>query len=348
MAGLFDYEFQLEKINKHQPPLQKLNKIIDWEMFRETIEEAFVKEDRKSNAGRKPYDKLLMFKILILQRYYNLSDEQTEFQIKDRLSFLDFLKLQIGDDVPDEKTIWLFKEQLKEKNLSKKLFELFTSKLISNGIVAKEGTIVDASFVNVPKQRNTRDENSDIKKGAIPLEFGKRDKNGNQPKLVQKDCDARWTKKNGQKEYGYKDHVASDQKTKLITNYEVTPASIHDSQVIKDLIDEDDNTLYADSAYKSEETEQYLKSKNVKSKVIKRAYRNKPLTNTEHKENYKHSKTRVRVEHIFGTLTSQMNNALNLTSIGIDRIKSIIGLVNLTYNLVRYEQLVRLKNVKIV
>ncbi|MGK0256236.1 MAG: IS5 family transposase [Arcobacteraceae bacterium] len=88
--------------------------------------------------------------------------------------------------------------------------------------------------------------------------------------------------------------------------------------------------------------------KNVKSKVIKRAYRNKPLTNAEHKENYKHSKTRVRVEHIFGTLTSQMNNALNLTSVGINRIKSTIGLMNLTYNLVRYEQLIRLKKVKIV
>jgi IS5 family transposase len=343
MAGLFDYEFQLEKINKHQPPLQKLNKIIDWEMFRETIETALEKEDRKSNAGRKPYDKLLMFKILILQRYYNLSDEQTEFQIKDRLSFLDFLGLQIGDDVPDEKTIWLFKEQLKEKDLSKKLFELFTSKLISNGIVAKEGTIVDASFVNVPKQRNTRDENKQIKEDKMPQSF-----EDNPNKKAQKDCDARWTTKGGQREYGYKDHVASDQKTKIITKYEVTPASTHDSQVVKDLIDEDDNTLYADSAYKSEETEQYLESKNVKSKVIKRAYRNKPLTNAQHKENYKHSKTRVRVEHIFGTLTSQMHNALNLLSIGIDRIKSTIGLTNLTYNLVRYEQMVRLQKVKLI
>ncbi len=343
MAGLFDYEFQLEKINKHQPPLQKLNKTIDWEMFRETIEEAFVKEDRKSNAGRKPYDKLLMFKILILQRYYNLSDEQTEFQIKDRFSFLQFLGLQIGDNVPDEKTIWLFKEQLKEKGLSKKLFELFTAKLISNGIVAKEGTIVDASFVNVPKQRNTRDENRQIKENEVPQSF-----ENNPHKKAQKDCDARWTTKGGQREYGYKDHIASDQKTKIITKYEVTPASTHDSQVIKELIDENDKVAHADSAYKSEETEQYLKEKNVKSKIIKRAYRNKPLTNTEHKENYKHSKTRVRVEHIFGTLTSQMNNALNLTSIGINRIKSSIGLMNLTYNLVRYEQLVRLKKVKIV
>jgi IS5 family transposase len=343
MAGLFDYEFQLEKINEHQPPLQKLNKIIDWEMFRETIETALEKEDRKSNAGRKPYDKLLMFKILILQRYYNLSDEQTEFQIKDRLSFLDFLGLQIGDNVPDEKTIWLFKEQLKEKNLSKKLFELFTTKLISNGIVAKEGTIVDASFVNVPKQRNSKEENKQIKNDEIPKSF-----EDNPSKKAQKDCDARWTTKGGQREYGYKDHIASDQKTKLITKYEVTPASTHDSQVIKDLIDEDDKVAHADSAYKSQETEEYLKEINVKSKIIKRAYRNKPLSNAEHKENYKHSKTRVRVEHIFGTLTSQMNNALNLTSIGIKRIKSTIGLMNLTYNLVRYEQMVRLNKVKLI
>jgi IS5 family transposase len=304
MAGLFDYEFQLERINKHQPPLQKLDKIIDWDMFREPIEKALQKENRKSNAGRKSYDKLLMFKILILQRYYNLSDEQTEFQIKDRLSFLQFLGLQIGDNVPDEKTIWLFKEKLKDKDLSKKLFELFTSKLITNGVIAKEGTMVDASFVSVPKQRNKKSDNDIIKKDEIPQSF-----KDNPSKLSQKDCDARWT---------------------------------------KDLVDENDNIFYADSAYKSKEIEEYLKEKNVKSKVIKRAYRNKPLTNAEHKENYKHSKTRVRVEHIFGTLTSQMNNALNLTSVGINRIKSTIGLMNLTYNLVRYEQLVRLKKVKIV
>lgn len=343
MAGLFDYEFQLEKINKHQPPLQKLSKVIDWEMFRDEIEKALIKDNRKSNAGRKPYDKILMFKILILQRYYNLSDEQTEFQIKDRLSFLDFLGLQIGDDVPDEKTIWLFKEQLKKNNLSKKLFNLFTSKLISNNIVAHEGTIIDASFVNVPKQRNKKDENKQIKENEIPQSF-----KDNPNKLAQKDCDARWTKKNGQSEYGYKDHVACDQKTKIITKYEVTPASTHDSQLIKQLIDEKDKVLYADSAYKSKEIEEYLKQKKVKSKIIKRAYKNKPLTNTDHKQNYKHSRSRVRVEHIFGALTSQMNNALNLTSIGIQRIKSKVGLMNLTYNLVRYEQLVRLKKVKIM
>ena len=340
--GLFDYEFQLDKIKAHQPPLQKLNTIIDWEMFREPIEVALYVEP-KSNAGAKPYDRLMMFKILILQRYYNLSDNQTEFQIKDRLSFMDFLGLQIGDRVPDEKTIWLFKETIKEKGLADKLFDTFTKILIQNGIVAKEGSIVDASFVTVPKQRNKKEENKQIKNNEIPESFKE------QPnKKAQKDCDARWTKKNNQSVYGYKDHINSDQKTKLITKYTVTSASTHDSQAVKDIIDQSDSIMYADSAYKSEEIDTYLKKSKVKPKVIKRKYRNTPLDKADHKTNYKHSKTRVRVEHIFGTLTSQMHNALHLKAIGLERITSLIGLVNLTYNLVRYEQLVRLQKVKVI
>ncbi len=136
MPGLFDYEDQLKKINAHQPPLNKLDKVIDWEMFCKPIEEALYVEP-KAPGGRPPFNRVMIFKILILQRYYNLSDEQTEFQIKDRLSFMQFLGLQIGDNVPDEKTIWLFKEQLKEKNLSQELFDLFTGQLLGQGIVAK-------------------------------------------------------------------------------------------------------------------------------------------------------------------------------------------------------------------
>ena len=340
--GLFDYEFQLEKIKAHQPPLQRLNAMIDWEMFRAPIETALYKEP-KSNAGAKGYDKVLMFKILILQRYYNLSDAQTEFQIKDRLSFMDFLGLRMGDKIPDEKTIWLFKDALSKVDLAQTLFDTFTQKMMDNGIIAKEGSIVDASFVTVPKQRNTREENKQIKAGETPKSFKE-----NPHKMVQKDCDARWTKKNNQTEYGYKDHINSDQKTKLITKYTVTPASVHDSQALEDLIDESDRILYADSAYKSEEIEAYLKEKHVKEKIIKRKYRNTPLKTADHKTNYKYSQTRVRVEHIFGTLTSQMYHALHLKAIGLTRISSLVGLMNLTYNLVRYEQLVRLQKVKVI
>ncbi len=347
MPGLFAYEEQLEKINAHQPPLNKLDQVINWEMFRAPIEEALHKEP-KAPGGRPPYDRLMMFKILILQKYYNLSDEQTEFQIKDRLSFMQFLGLQIGDRVPDEKTIWLFKEQLKEHKLTQTLFDLFTQTLITHGIVAKEGSIVDASFVDVPRQRNTREENADIKQGAIPLSFAKKDNQGRYSKLSQKDTDARWTTKGHERHYGYKDHINADESTKLIVKFTVTSAASHDSTQIKELITKEDKRLHADSAYRSQEIEAYLQAQECKSHIHEKGYRGNPLTNRQKESNTIKSKIRARVEHIFGFMTNSMHNALSMRCIGKERIASQIGLLNLTYNLFRYEQLVRLKNVKMI
>lgn len=338
--GLFDYEYQLELINKHQPPLAKLNAVINWEIFRQPIEEAFAIEP-KAPGGRPPFDRLMMFKILILQRYYNLSDEQTEFQIKGRLSFMQFLGLQIGDSVPDEKTVWLFKEKLKEKNLSKQLFELFTQTLISNGIVAKEGSIVDASFVNVPRQRNSREENETIKQGNIPESFEE-----NPSMKSQKDCDARWMTKNKERHYGCKNHVNADAQTKLITKFTTSVASVHDSQAIEEIVDQTDKRLFADSAYTGKTIAGYLNFKNVKNFIHEKGYRNTPLTVEQETHNTLKSKIRSRVEHIFGFMTNSMNNGLSLRAIGKHRIDSLIGLLNLTYNLFRYEQLVRLQRVK--
>ena len=346
MVGLFDLEFHEKKIKEYQPPLAKLDKVIDWEIFRNPIEEALYVEP-KGAGGRPPFDKLMMFKILILQKYYNLSDEQTEFQINDRTSFKQFLGLKVGDTIPDEKTIWHFKEQLTNKNLSEQLFELFTILLMDKGIIAKEGSIVDATFVDVPRQRNTKEDNADIKKGATPLEFGKNDKNGNRSKLMQKDTDARWISKAGERHYGYKDHINADEKTKLITKYSVTIASSHDSTQIENIVDKTDNKLHADSAYRSKEIEKYLKEKKCESFVHEKGYRDHPLTKEQKESNNKKSKIRSRVEHIFGFMTNSMNNALYMRSIGIKRIKESIGLLNLTYNLFRFEQLIRLKIVKI-
>lgn len=346
MAGLFDLEFHEKKIKEYQPPLAKLDKVIDWEMFRKSIEEALYVEP-KGAGGRPPFDKLMMFKILILQKYYNLSDEQTEFQINDRTSFKQFLGLKIGDTIPDEKTIWNFKEQLANKNLSEQLFVLFTKQLMSKGIIAKEGSIVDASFVDVPRQRNSKEDNTDIKKGAVPLEFGKKDKNGKRSKLMQKDTDARWMSKSGERHFGFKDHINADEKTKLITKYSVTSSAPHDSTEIENIIDETDNRLHADSAYRSKEIEEYLKTIECESFVHEKGYRGNPLTDLQKESNNKKSKIRARVEHIFGFMTNSMNNALYMRSIGMKRIKESIGLLNLTYNLFRLEQLIRLKKVKI-
>jgi len=340
MRGLFDYEYQLESINQHQPPLQKLDKVIDWELFRAPIEEAF-RIEPKGPGGRPPFDRLMMFKIMVLQRYYNLSDEQTEFQIKDRLSFMQFLGLQIGDKVPDEKTLWAFKEQLKEKELSRQLFDHFAQVLSGNGIVAKEGSIVDASFVNVPRQRNSREENARIKKGEIPESF-----EANADKKAQKDCDARWTLKNSERHYGYKNHVNADMKTKLITKFTTSSANVHDSQKFEELIDEEDNTVYADSAYASKTIKAHLDHCGSKNHIHEKGCRNKPLELQQQLTNKMKSKIRARVEHIFGYMTNSMNNGLNLRAIGKKRIDSLTALLNLTYNLFRYEQLVRLQKVK--
>jgi len=310
-------------------------------MFRAPIELAFAIEP-KAPGGRPPFDRLMMFKILILQRYYNLGDEQTEFQIKDRMSFQQFLGLQIGDAVPDEKTIWLFKENLKTKKLSKPLFELFTKTLANNGVIAREGSIVDASFVNVPKQRNSKEDNDTIKEGETPESF-----KDNPAKLAQKDCDARWTSKNKETHYGYKNHVNVDMKTKLITKFTTSSASVHDSQATEELLGEDDQVAYADSAYRSEKIETYLSSVQCKSHIHEKGYRNKALDIDQQLTNKMKSKIRVRVEHVFGSMTNSMNNGLNLKAIGKQRIDSLIGLLNLTYNLFRYEQIVRLQKVKV-
>ncbi|RLA75178.1 MAG: hypothetical protein DRG11_02400 [Epsilonproteobacteria bacterium] len=140
MAGLFDLEYHERKIKQYQPPLSKLDKVINLYIFKNTLEIGLATNKDKAVGGRPPFDKLMMFKILILQRYYNLIDQQTEFQINDRTSFKQFLNLKLGDTIPDEKTIWHFKEQLKIKGLALKLFTLFANRLIVNSIVAKEGT----------------------------------------------------------------------------------------------------------------------------------------------------------------------------------------------------------------
>ena len=113
-------------------------------------------KQRKSNAGRKPHDVTLMFKMLVLQALYNLSDDQTEFQVRDRLSFQRFLGLSPEDTVPDAKTLWLFREQLARHGLIDKLFRRFDEQLWASGLTPKGGQIIDASLVSVPKNRNTR------------------------------------------------------------------------------------------------------------------------------------------------------------------------------------------------
>jgi transposase, IS5 family len=340
--GFFDEQFRLEKLTEQKDPLVKLLQGINWEQFRRILTNAFEKEE-KGIGGRLPFDYVMMFKILVLQRYYNLSDEQMQYQILDRLSFMRFLGLTLSDRVPDEKTIWLFRENLVTANLVDKLFDKFLGSLEKANLVGKKGRMVDASFVEVPRQRNSRDENEQIKEGTLPEDWEE-----NPNKLSQKDLDARWTKKNNQVFYGYKDHVKVDEKSKLILGYEVTDASVHDSQALKDLLTKKDKgqPLFADSAYTGEQQETVIEKAGMINQVHEKGYKNKPLTKRQIKSNRRKSKFRARVEHVFGFMENSMKGMF-IKSIGKIRASGIIGLMNLTYNLLRSLQVRTLRGIRV-
>src|ERR1700716_2189363 len=232
--GFFDLERRLAAISSKGDPLEAIKKIVRWEDFRADIEAMTETEpeERKSNAGRKPYDALLKFKIVVLQSLHNLSDEQTEYLIRDRFSFMRFLDLEIEDPVPDATTIWLFREALMEGGLIDKLFARFGQHLEAAGYIARGGQIIDATIVSVPKQRNTKEENEAIKAGKTPEGWEQRP-----AKNAQKDKDARWTKKNDASFYGYKNHVGVDKAHKLIRKWDATDAAVHDSQKLDEVLD---------------------------------------------------------------------------------------------------------------
>jgi IS5 family transposase len=216
-----------------------------------------------------------MFKIIMLQQWYRISDDMAEYVINDRLSFQRFLGLCLSSKVPDSKTIWAFKEQLEKSGADLRLFELFERQMEAQGIITREGSIIDASFVDVPRQRNSRKENAEIKEGEVPEEWVKRRKY----KLSQKDTDAAWAKKNEELHYGYKNHIKADKDSKMIVSFTVTPANTHDSQVFEDLLDSKDKTVNADSAYTGEEIHESIEESypNIELRVNDKGYKNNPL-----------------------------------------------------------------------
>ena len=216
--GFFDADKRLEALSAKGDPLEAIDRLVPWESFRAEIEAVMLTPDelKKSSAGRKPVDAILMFRMLVLQALNNLSDEQVEYQVRDRLSFSRFLGLAIEDSIPDATTLWLFREKLAKSGLIKKLFERFDQHLAAKGYIARGGQIIDASIVPVPTQRNSRDENDQLRAGRTPAGWKQKP-----AKLRQKDRDARWTKKHGRSFFGYKNHVNADAKHKLIRNYAV-------------------------------------------------------------------------------------------------------------------------------
>jgi IS5 family transposase len=325
---------RLKRLSEMGDPLEKVASAMEFEIFRPILNEIFSKQTyNNGKGGRKPWDYVLMFKILLLQDWHKIADDRTEYLINDRLSYQRFLGLSLGDKVPDAKTIWLFREELTKSGRLKELFDLFENQIEEQGIITRRGSIIDAAFAQAPRQRNTRDENEKIKDGKTPEEWERPEQKA---KRRQKDTDARWTKKNGITYYGYKNHIKADRDSKMIVDYAVTDASVHDSQMAAELIDKKDKCVHMDSAYYGEPIEESIreKSKSVRLSVQQKGYRGRPLTKRQKASNRRRSKIRCRVEHVFGHMHSSMGG-LNVRCIGKARASARIGLKNLAYNISR-------------
>jgi len=341
--GFFDLDDRYAALSEIGDPLERLAAVIDFEPFRYRLEKALKRSDG-SKGGRPAYDCVMMFKILVLQALYGLSDDQAEFMIGDRLSFMRFLGLGFEDRVPDAKTIWLFRELLVDAKAIDKLFALFDRRLEEKGYLAMGGQIIDATIVEAPKQRLSEDEKRNIKEGKVPEEW-----KGNPHKLAQKDMDARWTLKRGRKPdpakhnaveiaipvFGYKNHLGSDVTHGFIRTWTITDAARHDGRQLRALLHKANTAsgVWADTAYRSQRNEAIIVKNGLYSKVHHRRAPGKPLNAVQSRANAVRSKVRSRIEHIFAHQKQRMG--LFVRTIGIARATMKIGMANLVYNMQR-------------
>ena len=153
--GFFDLSRRYEELDAKNDPLVPIATLVAWESFRPKLKAALIKgelrkhdAERRSSAGRKPWDEVVIFKALVLQALYNLSDDQAEYQLRDRYSFGRFLGLGLEDAVPDAKTLWLYRETLAKAGVVEELFDLFDGFLKDKGYLAMGGQIIDATIVS--------------------------------------------------------------------------------------------------------------------------------------------------------------------------------------------------------
>ena len=348
-SGFFDIDERLKELSAKGDDLERLNAIVDFEIFRPHLARAVPRSDG-SKGGRPAFDHVLMFKVLILQAAHGLSDERAEYLIKDRLSFMRFLGLDLADAVPDANTIWTFRETLTRARIDGKpaievLFKAYEAELSKAGFLAMGGQIIDASIVAAPKQRNSDGEKRDIKEGRIPEAW--KDKPA---KLAQKDRNARWTVKWSKAKpaddgaqrvdlavpaFGYKNHIGIDRRHGLIRTWVATDAARHDGAQLANLISRANtgSEVWADTAYRSQANEKCLASNHLVSRIHRKKPKGKPMPVNVARANAAKSKVRAAVEHIFARQKGPMG--LFVRTIGIARATVKIGLANIAYNMKR-------------
>ncbi len=344
-AGLFGLSDHLKRLSAHGDPLEELSRLIDFEGFRPTLVAALAYGDG-AKGGRPPYDPVAMLKVLILAAQNNVSDARMEYLIRDRLSWLRFLGFDLGAATPDANTIRLFREKLTEVGALDALFTDFDRQLKERGYLAMGGQIVDATLVAAPKQRNTEPEKAAIKEGKTAAEIWP-----DEPaRAAQKDTDARWTLKfakgrpaaDGKPQidiaipsFGYKSSIAICRAFGFIRKGKITDGARFDGRMLRDVVTSDNTAsdVWADTAYRSQANEKWLKAQGRVSRIHRKKPRGKQMPDHVRRGNAAKSKVRARVEHVFAQQKAKMG--LFIRTIGIKRAEAKITLANLAYNMNR-------------
>ena len=341
--GFFDEGERLKALSALGDPLERLAKVVDFELFRPELDAALVRSDR-AKGGRPPYDAVLMFKILVLQTLYTLSDDQTEYQLRDRLSFMRFCSLDLADRVPDAKTIWLFREQLTRAGALQTLFARFDAALSAKGYLAMGGQIVDATVIEARRPRLNAGEKAAVRRGDTDDWPPKR--------RAQIDREGRWTIKRGRKRsaddpkqarhaaeiaipvFGYKNHVAIDREHGLIRCFTVTHAAAHDGAQLEHLLARNTGSaVWADTAYRSRANLALLDRRGRIAQFQRGKPRGRPMPQHIARGNATRARVRAKVEHIFAEQKRRFG--LVIRTIGLARAKTKLTLANLVYNLRR-------------
>lgn len=265
--------------------LQRLSVMLDWNRI-----EALLSELRGGRMGAPAYPALVMFKALLLQRWYALSDPALEEALKDRLSFRHFIGLPITETLPDHSTVWRFREAMGSK-LCEAVFAEIVRQIEASGFVMKEGTLIDASLVpaavRAPKPPS----------GDLPPDADGRPAS----KLVKSehDPDAAWARKNGRYHFGYKLHAAMDKTSRIVRRLVVTPANVNDTVVADDLICGDEGIVYADKAYDTHTRSESLAQRGIANGIMRRGHKSQKLNPEEVARNQRLAKHRGAIEPLF-------------------------------------------------
>jgi transposase, IS5 family len=265
--------------------LEKIASFVDWEPVSSMLAEV-----RGGTMGAPGYPALMMFKALLLQRWYGLSDPAMEEALKDRLSFRHFVGIALSEKIPDHSSIWRFREAL-GRGLAEKVFAEIGRQIEAKGFLLKQGTLVDASLI--PAAVNAPE------KPREPLPPGPDGKPASKLVKSELDPDAEWTRKGNRHFFGYKLHVAMDMTSRIIRRLIFTPANVNESEPANRLICGDEKIVYADKAYDSRARRQLLRSKKIKNGIMRRGHPRRPLTDYQVRRNKHLSRRRGTVEGIF-------------------------------------------------